>query len=77
MDTTEHVYLVLYGAPTGRTKRPVKHIAQERHGELVPRCNSHYRSSQDIEPRKVRPIKEDEEDLRVCQRCLKWRPWSW
>jgi hypothetical protein len=78
MTTTEedHTYLILFGAPTGPT-RQVIHIAHERDGEQVPRCNSHYIAAQDRQPRRFRQAEGDELTYRVCQRCQNWRGWEW
>lgn len=73
----EHVYLVLFGAPSGAV-RTIRHIGIERDGVMVPRCNTHYVASHDSQPRRFRPVKnEAEASLRVCKRCLAWNPSAW
>jgi hypothetical protein len=76
MSAEELTYLILFGAPTG-PKREVIHIAHDRDGELVPRCNSHYVAQQDRGPRRFRKATGRELTFRVCQRCQNWRGWTW
>jgi len=72
----DHVYLILYGAHTMPTRKII-HIAHERDGEQVPRCNSHYKAAHDRRERKFRQVNEAEREYPVCQRCLNWRGWVW
>jgi len=74
-EAEEHVYLILYGAPSG--VRRIRHIAMERDGEQVPRCNTHYVASHDSRPRRFRPVEGREQDYPVCKRCLAWHPYEW
>jgi hypothetical protein len=76
MSTQEYTYLILYGAPS-RPTRTVIHIAHERDGEVVPRCNTHLTSTQDRQPRQFRPAEGDELSYRVCKRCTNPQYTAW
>lgn len=76
-ETDEHTYVVVAASADKPKSNRVKHIGHERDGELVPRCNSHYVSEHDFGPRAVRQATPDEQDFRVCVRCLRWKPWVW
>ena len=75
--TEKVVYLILFGSTAGGPRKII-HIAHERDGELVPRCNSHHMSSNDQRSaRQWRVAADHELEYRVCQRCLNWRGWEW
>jgi len=75
--TEKIVYLILYGSTAGGPRKVI-HIAHERDGELVPRCNSHHMSQNDQRPARLwRQAEGAELEHRVCQRCQNWRGWEW